>query len=108
MESISNGDKKDGEEEAAATVIIGDDAMALLAHQEQEAMQQCVVQYNTPKMELLRKIWLDAHSAGIMDYPIFCRDGVAFSNKLILASLSPWLRSAFGTDYTLEFRILTV
>ena len=56
VESISNGDKKDGEEEAAATVIIGDDAMALLAHQEQEAMQQCVVQYNTPKMELLRKI----------------------------------------------------
>ena len=94
VESISNGDKReDGEEAAAATVIIGDDAMAVLAHQEQEAAQQCVVQYNTPKMELLRKIWFDASSAGIMDYPVFCRDGVAFSNRLVLASLSPWIRS---------------
>ena len=97
VESISNGDKKeDGEEEAAATVIIGDDAMAVLAHQEQEAAQQCVVQYNTPKMELLRKIWFDASSAGIMDYPVFCRDGVAFSNRLVLASVSPWIRSVSG------------
>ena len=84
-------DKKD-EGAAAATVIIQGDGMAVLEEQEAEGL---TITNNAPnqKMELLRKIWFDASSAAFMDFPVFCKDGVAFSNRLVLAAASPWMRS---------------
>ena len=88
-------DKKD-EGAAAATVIIEGDGMAVLEQQEQEAESLTINLAPNQKMELLRKIWFDASSSAFMDFPVFCKDGVAFSNKLVLAAASPWMRSVLS------------
>ena len=75
-------------------MIIEGDGMAVL--EEQEAESLTINLAPNQKMELLRKIWFDASSSAFMDFPVFCKDGVAFSNKLVLAAASPWMRSVLN------------
>ena len=80
---------------AAASLLLTE--VGDLADTKQEAEAELVIQHGH---SWLQDILNNLQHVGeeFLDFPVFCRDGIFWSNKVILASLAPYLKDSLQED----------
>ncbi len=91
------------------TLLVEEEPEAPLSLPPPPQMQFLLQTLPSYKIDLLQSMLSFGGASSLMDLPVFCRDGVAWSSRLLLSAMSPMLKEALaasGSDEGAESAIV--